>query len=170
MLNLVNISPDHPSFNPEVTINKSLSKSSPQTINSVNCWDLASFYEDAGHSGDDQFRFKYWVSIGYWHTIIYNLANNWSSNCGGVTYPANLLQDKISSHYWLGEAYSNYPLFLYPRFLEVWEHAYRSGTSKKWGATWIPGVGMVMDDGNYSNDGVNDKVSSIQMTYEVKTR
>ena len=151
-----------PSCQGEFYLGNSLKKTT------IDCWPLAEFYEHAGHSGDG-FNFKYSYGIGHWHTIIYNLGSSWSG-CGGSSYPANYLQDKISSHYWVGEAYAYWPLFQYPRHITVWQKAYRQGRSKKWGAKWIRGTGMVINDGNYSNHGVNDMVSSIQMTFDVYSR
>ncbi|MDZ7412725.1 MAG: hypothetical protein ONB15_04220 [candidate division KSB1 bacterium] len=128
------------------------------------CWHLAEVFKDAYHGGDF-FRFSQSTEgPGAFHKVIWDLQSS-ATGCDGP-YPGGF-NDCISSHKWDFDCWGSY--CSYPKWLQVWKHANRQGPSHKfegWPARW---------DNNWSDEywglppeSINDKVSSIDMFYEVK--
>lgn len=135
------------------------------------CWQLAEIFKDANYSGDSFTFTQETTTTGYYHKIIYNLAQ--SQSCCWYDYPGNL-NDCLSSHRWSyrdeGTIYT-----MVPDNFKVWRDAQRSGPNHTFDAngsgcnrhcfddnwtdeTWLDGLVYVT---------INDKVSSIDMSYRV---
>lgn len=135
------------------------------------CWLLAEIFEDADYEGDSFTFSQETTGTGYFHKIIYNLAQGQS--CCYEDYPGTF-NDCLSSHRWSyrdeGTIYT-----MVPDNFKVWRDAQRSGPNHNYDAqrsgcdshcyddnwideTWLDGLVYVT---------INDKVSSIDMSYWV---
>jgi len=134
------------------------------------CWLLAQVYKDAYYGGDS-FQFSQAAQTkGYYHKIIWDL--NSSQACCEENYPGGF-NDCISSHYWIEHHNLGVGLWARPVYMKVWKHANRQGPSQQFNAQ-SSSEGWRCYDYNWSDEywgvppeTINDKVSSIDMFYEV---
>ncbi|MDZ7338913.1 MAG: hypothetical protein ONB30_10265 [candidate division KSB1 bacterium] len=137
------------------------------------CWLLARVFKDAGYGGDD-FTFSQAAgSVGYYHKVIWDLQN--FQYCCDENYPGGF-NDCISSHYWIEHHNLGAGMYSRPVSMKVWKDANRQGPYKNFDA-------ISTDEGykcfhpNYAEvrwknapwETINDKVSSIDMFYEVRS-
>ncbi|HPG84538.1 MAG TPA: hypothetical protein PKY55_14735 [bacterium] len=135
------------------------------------CWSLAQVFEDADYSGDSFLFSQETSTTGYYHKIIYNLAQ--SQSCCWYNY-SGTLNDCLSSHQW---SYHNEGTLytMVPDNFKVWRDAQRSGPSHTFNAAGSGCIRECYDDNwideywwdNGLSVTINDKVSSIDMSYWV---
>ncbi|MBC7188307.1 MAG: hypothetical protein H5U38_14880 [Calditrichaeota bacterium] len=134
------------------------------------CWLLARVFKDAGYGGDD-FTFSQAAGTpGYYHKVIWDLTK--SQSCCEESYPGGF-NDCISSHSWIEDVNLGYNLYSIPVNMKVWKHANRQGPSEEFDAVQRSGHWECYDP-NYADnywgfppETINDKVSSIDMFYQV---